>query len=383
MSASRTLTGLDPATGTGLAVEIADGVIAGLHSTPSRTGPYLAPGLVDLQVNGYGGLDFNAPELDLDMVLALTEKLAALGTTTFLPTLITGPETRIVAGLATIAAARRRFPAVRRAIAGVHIEGPSIGPEDGPRGAHPREHVRPPDLGEFERWQAAGEGLVRLVTLSPHYADAPGYISALAQRGVLVAIGHTGASPDQVRVAVDCGARLSTHLGNGAAAMLPRHPNFIWTQLADDRLTASFITDGHHLGADVFKAMVRAKGLKRAILVSDSVALAGMPPGRYGQPVGGEVEVQANGRIGVAGTPYLAGAGHALFHDLGLALVMGGLALHEGLELAAVTPGALIGRAVGLKIGTPADILVVEAGPDASKLSLRVVLAGGREQAIS
>src|SRR5699024_3206830 len=145
-------------------------------------------------------------------------------------------------------------------VPGVHIEGPSISPADGPRGAHPVEHVRPPDLAEFERWQAAGDGLVKLVTLAPEHAGAPGYIRTLAARGVIVALGHSAATPDEVHAAVDAGARLSTHLGNGVAAVLPRHPNLIWTQLADDRLYASFIADGHHLSADTFRAMLRAKG---------------------------------------------------------------------------------------------------------------------------
>ena len=155
---------------------------------------------------------------------------------------------------------------------------------------------------------ASSGGLVGKITLSPHYDQVANFIRALVGQGILVAIGHTSATADQIHAAVSAGARLSTHLGNGAAAMLPRHPNFIWAQLACDRLDAGFIADGFHLPADTFKAMLRAKGLERSYLVSDTAALAGMPPGVYDQPIGGRVEVGSDGRLSVAGTPYLAGA---------------------------------------------------------------------------
>ena len=357
MSRRSTIIGRDPATGAGIAVEIAAGRISGIRSAdaPSRT--WLSRGLVDLQVNGYGGLDFNAPDLTPDTVAALVVMLARLGTTRFLPTLITASEEQITDGLRIIAEARRRFSEVEHAVLGVHVEGPAISPQDGPRGAHPVEHVRPPDLAEVERWQAAGEGLIRLVTLAPEQAGVAAYIRALSKRGVVVALGHSAATPEQIRAAVDAGARLSTHLGNGVAATLPRHPNLIWAQLADDRLTASFIADGHHLSPETFRAMLRAKGGERAILVSDSVALAGQPPGRYRQPVGGDVEVFVDGRIGVAGKPYLAGAGLPLSANLSRAIGMARLTPQEALPLAIDNPARLIGMTARLAIGEPADLI--------------------------
>jgi N-acetylglucosamine-6-phosphate deacetylase len=218
-----------------------------------------------------------------------------------------------------------------------------------------------------------------MVTLAPEHVGAAEYIAALAARGVHVAIGHTAASPQEIAAAVDAGARLSTHLGNGAAAILPRHPNFIWSQLADDRLTASFITDGQHLPADTFKAMLRAKGLANAVLVSDSVALAGMPPGRYSQAVGGAVEVGADGRIGVAGTPYLAGAGQPLHVDVALAIRMAGLSLVDGLRLATVNPGRFVGRKGCIEVGAPADLIRFAWKPGDAALRLETVLVRGEE----
>lgn len=378
MSAAATVAGLDPATGQAIAVDIANGLIAAIRQEHSVQTLYLAPGLIDLQVNGYGGIDLNADAVAPEQVLALTETLARLGVTTFLPTLITGSEERIIGGLKAIAEARRRYALVHHAVPFVHVEGPSISPMDGPRGAHPLPHVRAPSLAEFGRWQDASGGLVGLVTLAPEYAEAPEYIRAVTKAGIVVALGHSAALPEHIEAAAAAGALLSTHLGNGAAAMLPRHPNFIWSQLADDRLTATFIADGHHLPADTFKAMLRAKGLDRAVLVSDSVSLGGMPPGRYEQPVGGTVEVSADGRIGVADTPYLAGAGMPLCGNVAMAIKMAGLSLADGLQLASANPGRFVGGRGRLEVGAPADLIRFAWQPGDTQLNIKSTFSMGR-----
>jgi N-acetylglucosamine-6-phosphate deacetylase len=272
--------------------------------------------------------------------------------------------------LRAIAAAREADPLIAHMIPFVHVEGPFISPDDGPRGAHPREQVRAPDLTEFERWQAASGNLVGMVTLSPHHAGAPAFIAAVASRGVHVSIGHTDATSAQVRAAVDAGARLSTHLGNGAAAILPRHPNFIWTQLADDRLTATFIADGHHLPADTFKAMLRAKSLDRAVLISDAAALGGMRPGIYNQPIGGQVELSEDGRLSVAGTPYLAGAVRSLAEDVAIAIELGGLSLGEAIALATRNPGRFASGRGRLEPGAPADLIRFSWQPGSRTLAI-------------
>ena len=201
-------------------------------------------------------------------------------------------------------------------------------------------------MAEFDRWQQASGGLVKLVTLSPHFDEAPSFIAALRSRGVLVSIGHTHASPEQIHAAVDAGATLSTHLGNGVASTcrLPRHhPNLLWTQLAEDRLTAMFIGDGHHLPDDTLKVMLRAKGLDRAILVSDVVALGGMPPGLYETPVGGLVELTHDGRLSLHGTHFLAGSVVPL-KDAVAHLATTYLSLSESLRLATQNPARFLGR---------------------------------------
>jgi N-acetylglucosamine-6-phosphate deacetylase len=236
------------------------------------------------------------------------------------------------------------------------VEGPHITPDDGPRGAHPLAHVCAPDLALFARLQAASGGLIGLVTLSPHWPQAPDYIAALTAQGVRVAIGHTLADGGAIAAAVSAGSRLSTHLGNGIAAMLPRHPNPIWTQLAEDRLMASFIADGHHLDADTLKVMLRAKGLSRSLLVSDAVALSGLAPGRYQARIGGDVDLLPSGRLQVAGTPFLAGATATLVQGVDHLVETIGVSLADALGLATDGPRRLFDRP-GIEVGAPADLI--------------------------
>lgn len=352
-----TVDGIDPRTGKGIAIDIADGTIAAIRVAENTSGHYLSAGLIDLQVNGFRGFDLNGGKVTPDILLSLCRTLLSLGVTTFLPTLITASEALIIQALTVIAETRASEKLVADMIPGVHVEGPSISDRDGPRGAHPLAHVRPPSIAEFERWQKASGNLVSMVTLAPEHEGSIDYIKVLTAQGVLVALGHTAATPEEIHAAAEAGATLSTHLGNGAAATLPRHPNFIWAQLADDRLTASFIADGWHLPADTFKAMLRAKGMERAILVSDAVALGGMPPGLYDQPVGGRVEVSPEGRISVAGTPYLAGASLPLAANVAIAAGMAGLPLADSLSLATENPGRFVGGLGKLEVGARADLI--------------------------
>ncbi|MFD8497465.1 N-acetylglucosamine-6-phosphate deacetylase [Amycolatopsis sp. NPDC059657] len=375
---STEITGLDPESGRTVRVRVSDGVIDAVDDIPDADDTcWLAPGLIDLQVNGYAGYDVNAADVDVETIVGLTGALADEGVTTFAPTIITAPEHRITAALAVIARARAVDPAVRHAISHVHVEGPHISAEEGPRGAHDREWVRPPSVAEFLRWQRACDGLVGMVTLSPHYPGSTGYIAALREHGVHVAIGHTHCEHAEIEAAVMAGASVSTHLGNGAHAMLPRHPNYLWSQLAEVRLTAGFIADGHHLDPAVFTAMLRAKGLDRAFLVSDAVALAGLAPGVYDTPVGGQVELGADGRLARFGTPFLAGAALGLADGVAGAVAMAEIALADSLALATVNPARFVrtGPPRGvLRPGAAADLIRFRWQPGDRTLRLDRVL---------
>lgn len=370
--------GTDPATGGPIVVTVEGARIARVDPG-GQGGPFLAPGLVDLQVNGFGGHDLNDGKVSAATVQALCRRLLSDGVTRFLPTVVTAAEPAILQALSAIAEAADTDPLARFMIAGVHVEGPFVDPEDGPRGAHPVAHVRPPDLSEVARWQAASGGRVRIVTLSPHWHGAVEAIRNMAAQGIVVAIGHTGAGAEAIRAAAAAGAVMSTHLGNGVAGMLPRHPNLIWAQLDDDRLTASLICDGHHLPADTLRVFLRAKGLDRTVLVSDAVALAGMRPGVYRQPVGGTVELTGDGRLGMVGSPYLAGAARSLADGVAEAVRMTGLPLASVLPLATRNPARFVGGGGDLAPGARADLIAFDHAPGDRTLTMRKIwLAGER-----
>jgi N-acetylglucosamine-6-phosphate deacetylase len=261
---------------------------------------------------------------------------------------------------------------------GFHLEGPFISPEDGPRGAHPREHVRPCDWQEFESLQHAAGGRIRLITLAPETAGAPEFVRRAVAAGVRVAIGHTAADAAQIAEAVAAGASLSTHLGNGAHGMIRRHPNYIWEQLGDPRLYASVISDGHHLPASVVRSIVRTKGLLRTIITCDASALAGCQPGtyRFGDA---EFEVLADGPIVVAGQrQFLAGSGQETDVCVANMVRMAGVNLGDAWEMAARNPARLLGFEIGrLARGGPADLALFHWDADTGRITIQATIAAG------
>ena len=358
-----TVHGLDPGTGQSLTVEVKSGVIQAVHrsqAAASESGQgWLAAGLIDLQVNGYAGHDLNDDQVTPETVQALARAMLASGVTTFLPTLITASEAQLTKALVAVQAARRLDPVVANMVPYVHVEGPAIAPEDGPRGAHPAAHVRAPSVAEFDRWQQASGSVVGMVTLSPHWPESAAYISHVVASGVHVALGHTDASPAQIVAAVDAGARISTHLGNGMYAMINRRRNPFWAQLADDRLCASFIADGHHLAPDLLEVMLRSKGLGQSMIVSDATAIGGMSAGHYQASIGGAVTLSANGRLSMndGSDQYLAGAALPLLAGVANLVRDGGLGLSDALGLATVQPGRWVGGRGLLAPGQPADLI--------------------------
>lgn len=334
-------------------------------------GSWLAPGLLDLQVNGFAGVDFNAPGVGVEDYRRAVRRMWATGVTRFLSTIITGGRERILACMRAAAQAAADSE-IGPAIAGVHLEGPYISPEDGPRGAHPREFVRPPDRDEFRRFQEAAGGAIRLVTLAPEVPGALDFTEWLVAQGIVVSIGHTGASEATIRDAVRAGATLSTHLGNGAHSMIQRHRNYIWEQLAADELHASFIVDGHHLPPAVVKTFVRAKGVPRSVLVTDAVSPATCAPGLYQVGEVG-IELTPAGRVQIRGTDRLAGSSLQLHHGVANTVRFAGVSLAEALRMATTNPAAV------LRLALRADDRILFDWEEARhQLTIRATACAGR-----
>jgi N-acetylglucosamine-6-phosphate deacetylase len=364
-------------TGRLVELEMYAGTIAWIRELPDdgRQHPWVAPGFIDIQSNGYGGQEFSSPALTVDKVAEIASRQAEFGVTQFLPTVTTASGDTIRHSLRTIAAACREFPDVAHTIPGIHVEGPYIATAEGPRGAHPLEHCRPPDWHEFQSFQEAAEGRVRLLTLSPEYAEAPDFIRRAVASGVVISIGHTSADSAQIRAAVAAGARLSTHLGNGAHRMLRRHPNYLWDQLADDRLMASLIVDGHHLPREVVQTMVRAKTPARCILVSDLSGLAGLPPGRYATELC-ELDILDDGRLVIAGQDQLlAGASLPISDGVANVMAFAGVDLATAVDMATLHPAELLGlKPNRLNPGDAADLTLFELREDGKGKPQRLVV---------
>jgi N-acetylglucosamine-6-phosphate deacetylase len=203
-------------------------------------------------------------------------------------------------------------------------------------------HVRPPKLKDFDRLWRASENNILYTTLAPELPGAEPYIRDVVERGCVVSLGHHNATAQQIHAAVEAGARLSTHLGNGAHPKMQRHFNPLWPQLAEDRLMASLIADLHHLPEPVLKSFVRCKGVRNTILVSDSVHLAGMKPGVY-ELFGGKVQLHANGKITIPGTGLLAGSGLMLVQGVLNVARCTDLSLKQAIACATSTPARLLG----------------------------------------
>jgi N-acetylglucosamine-6-phosphate deacetylase len=357
--------GRDAATGDFIEIEFDETIRAVRRAKPmgASADVWIAPGLVDIQVNGFAGVDFNRPNTPHSEIQKALDLIVSTGVTRCLPTVITGPKDDMAGCLRNLAAAKKAAP-LGKAIAGFHVEGPHIASVDGPRGAHPLDSVRPPDIEEYKRWQEATEGQIRLITLSPEYDSAPEYIRTIVRDGVTASIGHTAATSDQIRAAVDAGATLSTHLGNAAHSVMPKHPNYIWDQLAEDRLSASFIVDGIHLGASFLKSALRAKTISRAVLVTDASAPAGAKPGRYvlGRQ---DADLTEDGRVVLAGTDRLAGSALKLNDGIANVMRMAGISLSEAFSMATTHPARVIhleGRSKWLVAGERADLITFRTG---------------------
>ncbi len=298
-------------------------------------------GLIDLQVNGYAGVDFNDAGLDADALDHALSAMLRAGVTLCLPTLITASEADLAARLAALDAAVAGSRLGPLMVPGYHLEGPFLNPSEGTRGCHPPACMVPPDTDLLARLRAGLRLPILLLTLAPERPGALALIGAARGAGTLVALGHCAPSTAELAAAVEAGAVMSTHLGNGLPRLLPKLDNPLMAQLAEDRLAAGFIADGIHLPVFALKAMLRAKGIGRSILVTDAVSGAAAPPGAY-RLAGMAIARGEDGAVRLAGTDTLAGA--ALTLDAAVRNVAGwGLAsADDAIRMASANPAALL-----------------------------------------
>ncbi len=328
------------------------------------------PGLFDLQNNGYGGIDFNHPSLTPEQFCEGVRAMWREGCTEVLPTLITAAPERL-AGLFRVFVEGMKLDAdVAASIPGFHLEGPFISPIDGARGAHPLAHVQPPNLKVWRAAQKAADGRIVLHTLAPETKGAVPFIRKLREEGVAVAVAHTMANRAEIAAAAEAGAAMSTHLGNGCPQMMHRHQNPMMAQLGEDRLIACLIADGIHLPPEVFHIFWRAKGAGNCVVVTDSMAAAGAPPGRYtiSDLV---VEVGRDRVVRQPGSPNFAGSSLTMDRALANTMAFTGASLAEAWDACS----GLAWKAIGRRPATFSWVIAdASAGFD--------VIAAGRRQRV-
>jgi N-acetylglucosamine-6-phosphate deacetylase len=322
--------------------------------------PWIAPGLIDIQINGFAGVDFNRPLESDDAWHHATQQLYAHGCTGFLIALITNREEGYRDLLTPLS---RRIARDSRNCLGFHLEGPWLNPDPGTRGAHRPEWMQKPSLRLLDQWCDLAGDLLKLVTLAPEIdlEEALRVIRAGVERKIAFFLGHSAAIGEPLRRAIEAGAVGWTHLGNAVPATIPKFENVILHLLAQPALKASLIPDGLHLPPHAFRALAQSleqASPPRLLLTTDAMAGAAAPPGAYTL---GEVLVQvgADGAARLPETGRLAGSTLTPFQGVFRAEKMGGFYLEDAWDAFSVRPAALLGLRHALQPGNPADFCLL------------------------
>ena len=348
-----------------VSIEITDGRIKKINKIKALTGEnkniYIAPGLIDAQVNGYAGVSFSfsGGALTMEGIQKATRALWEAGVTTYLPTLTTNSQDTLLKNFALLAQAKEN-PDLLGSIPGFHLEGPYISSEDGYRGAHPAEYIRKPDWDEFmELYDASGKNILQ-VTLAPEVEGAMEFISRCHEMGILVGLGHHNASPEIIHESVTRGASIVTHLGNGCANMINRHINPFWPQLSDDRLMISIICDGFHLRPEEINVFFKVKGPEKTILISDVTNYAGLAPGEYITSTQDTIELTPEGLLFYPAQKVLYGSASPITKGVGHIMEVSGCSLRQAIRMASTNPAVLFGLNDRGKIkpGMRADLIL-------------------------
>jgi N-acetylglucosamine-6-phosphate deacetylase len=372
--------GIHYETGNAVTIEITDGLIAGIDDSEGIRAEspelFIAPGLIDNQINGYAGVDFSGNDFTADDVISVTRSIWKEGVTSFLPTLITNSHENLKRSFSILAEALRKDEKLRESIPGFHLEGPYISPEEGYRGCHPFQHIRKPSMDEFMEYQKAADGKIIQVTIAPEIEGAIDFIRDCTKSGIIIALGHTNATAGQIAQAVENGAKLSTHLGNGCANFIHRHNNPIWPQLANDLLTTTVIADGHHLLPEELRVFYKVKGPGNIILTSDVIYLAGMAPGKYSF-LGNDVILTNEGMLLNKELNCLAGASFPLKEGVGNIMSFTGCSLTKAINMASSNVAAIysLQNRGKLSVGARADIILF--GREGNQLLIKKTYLNG------
>lgn len=327
--------------GNGVEITLENGKVKDIKPS-KKPGPslksYVAPGLIDIQINGYVGVDFSGPNLTVEGVRKATKALWKAGVTSYFPTIITSDIDLIKRNFAILAEARKDRE-IGKSIPGFHLEGPYISPVAGFRGAHLEKYIKAPDWEEFQEIQKAAQGGIKIITVAPEIAGAIPFIKKCADSGVVVSLGHHNGSAEEVQAAVDAGAEMATHLGNGCANEINRHYNPLWPQLANDAITASIIVDGFHLTKEEVRTFYKAKGVNKTILVSDALDLAGLPPGEYTR--GERTLLLTPNVVKLPKENVLAGAASPISKCVGVVMDFTECSLKDAVQMASTNPANL------------------------------------------
>ncbi|MCD6364873.1 MAG: N-acetylglucosamine-6-phosphate deacetylase [Planctomycetes bacterium] len=376
-----TITANVPLLGGVFDIAIADEKISSVTESDKTTDLFAGPTLFDIQVNGYGGRTCRiGSEKEIGVLAYITRIFRSNGIGWWIPTITSSSPEVLAAAFKYCGAELDGDADTSASIPGLHLEGPYISPIDGPRGAHVLKDVRPPDWDEFQKLQEACGGRILYVTVAPEVDGCIDFIRKCVASGVVVSMGHTNLDRDDLARAVDAGASMATHLGNGAHDMIQRHNNYIWYLLANRRCYASFVADGHHLPQECLYSLIHAKGLDLSIITSDCITLGGMKPGIY-QVRDREIEKLPSGRINLRGTKNLAGGASNQRECTETVIRLAKLSHARGWATASTNPAKMLGLddRLGIEAGKEASITVYkysEAGP---KISVVETWVAGRK----
>lgn len=358
-------------------IEVANGIISAIVEMDREESDaalfIVAPGLIDNQVNGYGGIDFSGDMLEVQDMVKATKALWQTGVTTYMPTLVTNTSQNLIRNFRVLADSLAE-EVVRQSVPGFHLEGPWLSKLDGFRGCHRLDQLSLPDLPGLITYQEAAGGKIVQLTLAPELPGAIEMIKYCRDHGILTAIGHSNASSREIRSAAECGTRLSTHLGNGCANMIHRHHNPLWPQLAIDQLIPTLIADGHHLTPEELSVFLKVKGAERIILTSDITYLAGMPAGRY-LFAGAAVILSGDGMLKSAEQDVLAGASLSLIKGVENMVRFTGCSLGEAINMASGNVARVFGweDRGALLPGRRADLLLLEKNREQLRIKKTIV----------